>query len=144
MYYKFEELLNYSSTRESFYTLSPVEISTALKTLPKNLALKIIYCELAEMLVADKDKDKMSQVVSISSEYGVDISDPNDVEKNIQKYLDSDNDDFEKSIELFIKSASLEDGEVDTLSLCKEEYDILKDDFLQREKYELIGKMVII
>lgn len=43
-----------------------------------------------------------------------------------------------------MKSASLEDGMVDSLSLSKDEYDFLKEDFLEREKYELIGKMSII
>jgi len=144
MFYKFEQLLNYLEVKDSFYKITPVEMATSLKSLPKNLAMKIIYCEIAEMFL-NKGKEKMEQIASVASEYGIVLpSDPDEMKKNLSKYLDSENDSFERSLELLMKSASLEDGMVDSLSLSKDEYDFLKEDFLEREKYELIGKMSII
>jgi hypothetical protein len=144
MFYKFDQLLNYLEIRDSFYKETPVEMATSLKSLPKNLAMKIIYCEIAEMFL-NKEKEKMDQIASVASEYGIILpSDPVEMRSNLSKYLSSENDDFEKSIDLLMKSASLEDGMVDSLYLPKDEYEFLKEDFLEREKYELIGKMNII
>lgn len=142
-YYKFDQLLSYLNAKDSFYVLNAVEMATTLKTLPVNLAMKIIYCEIASMLL-NKEKDKMERIATVAAEYGVTIpSDPKDVKSNIDKYLMADHDEFESSVELLMKSASLEDGDVDTLSVSQKEYEFLKEDFLEREKYELIGKMVI-
>ena len=144
MFYKFEQLLNYLDIKESFYKSTPVEMATSLKSLPNNLAMKIIYCEIAEMFL-NKEKEKMDHIASVSTEYGIILpSDPVEMKSNLSKYLDSENDNFERSLDLLLKSASLEDGMVDSLSLSKDEYEFLKEDFLEREKYELIGKMNII
>lgn len=144
MFYKFEQLLNYLEIKESFYKGTPVEMSTLLKSLPRNLAMKIIYCEIAEMFL-NKEKEKMDHIASVSTEYGIVLpSDPIEMKSNLSKYLDSENDNFERSLDLLLKSASLEDGMVDSLSLQKDEYEFLKEDFLEREKYELISKMNII
>lgn len=144
MFYKFDQLLNYLEVKDAFYKTTPVEMATSLKSLPKNLAMKIIYCEIAEMFL-NKGKEKMDQIASVASEYGIILpSDPIEMKANLSKYLDSENDNFERSLDLLMKSASLEDGMVDSLSLSKDEYEFLKEDFLEREKYELIGKMSII
>jgi hypothetical protein len=144
MFYKFDQLLNYLEVKDAFYKTTPVEMATSLKSLPKNLAMKIIYCEIAEMFL-NKGKEKMDQIASVASEYGITLpSDPIEMKANLSKYLDSENDNFERSLDLLMKSASLEDGMVDSLSLSKDEYEFLKEDFLEREKYELISKMTII
>lgn len=143
-YYKFDQLLGYLKAKDSFYLITPIEMAALLKELPSNLAMKVIYSEIAEMLL-NKEKDKMTQIATVTSDYGVTIpSDPKDVKKNIDKYLMLDHDKFEKSVVLLMKSASLEDGDSDNIEVTQEEYDFIKDDFLEREKYELINKMTII
>lgn len=144
MYYKFDQLLNYLNAKDSFYKLNAIEMSSLLKDLPENLAMKVIYSEIAEMFL-NKEKDKMTQIATVAAEYGVSIPiDPKEIKGNIDKYLSMDHDEFEKSVGLLMLSASLEDGEVDNIEVTQEEHDFLKEDFLEREKYELINKMIII
>lgn len=144
MYYKFDQLTNYLDAKNGFHKINPIEVSSCLKNLPENLAMRVIYSEIAEVFESN-DKNKMQQIVSVVTEYGISIpTDPDEVNENIDRYLSIDNSDFEKSIEILLKSAWLEDGTVTNIDVSKEEYDFLKDDFLEREKYELIDKMKVI
>lgn len=142
MYYKIKTIQDYLEAKDSFYVKSPVEVSNILKSLPENLALKIIYGEIADVLINLRGKDKMVTIASVSSEYGLTIpQNPIEVRDNVNKYLEIEQETIEKSIEVLLKSASLEDGIVDSIDVNKEEYEFIKQDFLEREKYELINKM---
>ena len=144
MYYNFDQLVDYLNAKGSFFNLTPIEVSTLLKKLPEHLALKVIYSEIAEAFI-DHKKDRFKQIAEVSAEYGVILpTDAIEVKNNIDKYLSADNDIFEKSIALLTKSASLEDNLVEKIEVTQEEYDFLKEDYLSREKYELIPKMIIL
>jgi hypothetical protein len=109
------------------------------------LAFKVIYSEIAEALSqTDPDQEKTTQIASVAAEYGIKI--PKSLEaikKNINKYLDDDALTLERSIDLLTKSAELEEGIVDIIEVSSEGFEFLKEDFLEREKYELINKMKI-
>lgn len=139
--YSFDQLQLFIEVDKNFYVYDDYQLIINLKLLPRELRDKIIYAKIADFLQNFTESKKIT-LSKVMIEFKIDPS--KITSDTFYNQIDSNLLEIEKSMNLILKAAELEDGAIDHLDVTEEEYQFIKEDFIRREKYELISKLVII